>query len=139
MNHPLHSKAAWIKLILALVVAVFGILTQFDVTINQEVGGPEVQLVKTEGALIQTDRDGKLSQAECLGLEKHAGENWQMFVDTFGIPAEGGGSERGEPLEFPLSGKDHTMRCTLYFDYDDQLESVSMDLWVNRDEIGPFG
>jgi hypothetical protein len=135
-QHPLAKKMNWVRLILAVSIAIFGVLTQFNVTINKQVGGPEFKVAAVEGDLVKSEKDGKVSKAECMGLVKHKGAERQDILDTFGLPKHDDYNDGG--IGFELSDGDDFTWCTLRFSdptNDDQpkLVGVTMDLW-NEEE-----
>lgn len=114
-QHPLSSKMAWARLVLALVVIIAGVLTQFDVTVNQTVVRPR-PLVK---------RNGTIPRADCLALGKRKGKSAREFIDTYGYPK--GDDDGTDDLTYPLS-EDKKLTCWLWFD-NDKLDAVSVDVF----------
>jgi hypothetical protein len=131
-THPHAKKKNWFKLVLTLAIMIFGIFTQFDLTINKQVGGPEFKVAAVEGDLVKSEKDGKMSKAECMGLAKHKDADRQDILDTFGLPENDVYSDGAIGFDLTDGDGDFTW-CTLHFEDDDEgrakLVGVTMDLW----------
>lgn len=133
-DHPLLSKAGWVRLTIVTILALVGILIQFDVTIKQEVSPDGIKVVQvSETELIK--KDGKISRRACVGLEKHKGEKKRHFLDTFGLPE---GYDNYGNLTYQIRGEEVYEVCTLDFDFKNKLQGVSMYLWYDENKYGPF-
>jgi hypothetical protein len=122
-----HDKfLIWARLIVGLAVCVFGVLTQFNVTINQSVEKPKIVRVVSASNPTPVEKDGKLTEGECYAIAKDPGK-WDKakLIDTFGVPK----NDDYDALFYPLKGSDD-LDCTINFSGDDnEVSSVEIDLY----------
>lgn len=116
----------WVKVVIGLALAVFGVLTQFNVVINEAPAEPKIVRV-ADGDLVK--HDGMMSRETCQGLRKHRGEAKRHFLDSYGIPKD---HESSLGLYYPLRGTSGYQTCDLRFDFDDKLSGVEMTLWSDE-------
>lgn len=118
-QHPLNHKAAWARLALGLALAVFGILTQFDVTINQNtVKAANVSSTASFPAV----KRAWITEAACRGIK--SGTKLEDLEDRF----QGDSDEFG--IDMPLA-EDQRRSCMAWTDYNDKVDRVTMDLMVD--------
>lgn len=115
-RHNLNTKANWIKLAITIALTVVGIVTQFDVTINQN--KTVVASASNPGSYPAIKR-AYITEAACRGIKKGdkikaLEERFQGKSDAFGI-------------DMPLA-EDHNRTCMAWDDYRDKVHRVTLDL-----------
>lgn len=114
-RHPLSKKANWIKLILGIAIAVCGVLTQFDITVNQS-----VVATASDPQSYPAVKRSYITEAACRGIEK--GDKLDDLRDRFKYD-----TDNTSALHMPLAN-DHDLDCTVFDDYDGKADHVSLDL-----------
>lgn len=117
------SHLSWIKLLLGVVIAVAGVLTQFDITVRQDITKPSVKRV----AVAHRDRiekKGEIPEGECYDIKN--GDRIDNLLDTYGVPSKSDDYTPGFDLNYPLAGKDGRW-CSIDI-FDGKVDGVSVDL-----------
>lgn len=82
-------------------------------------------------ASIHAKHDGRLSAAQCRGLDRFEGQDIDRVVEVYGLPDNGGeyDPDFGQ-VTYALRDDKHLL-CDLSFDLQGHLGRVTMDLWDN--------
>lgn len=118
IKHPLSNKLSWAKLAIGVLLAVGGILTQFDITINKTVVA-KASDPKSYPAV----KRSYITEAACRGIKNDT--KLDDLRDRFKY-----NDEDSIGLILPLA-EDHSRECTVYDDYNGKAEHVMMDLLVD--------
>lgn len=117
----------WTRLIVGLAVCIFGVLTQFNVTINQSVEKPKIVRVISASNPTPVEKSGELTDGECYAIAKDP-DKWtkRKLLDTFGTPEDYDGGN----LYYPLKGesKRKLMNCRISI-LDQKIDGISIDLY----------
>lgn len=118
-KHNLNTKANWIKLAITVALTVAGIITQFDVTINQN--KTVVASNASSPASYPRIERAYITEGACRGIKK--GDKIKDLEDRFKGESDAFG------IDMPLA-EDHDRTCMAFDDYRNRVDRVTLDLLV---------
>lgn len=111
------SKIAWARIVLGLILATVGILTQFNITINKST---TIAPAQANPASFPAVKRTHITEAACRGIKR--GDKVEDLNDRFKSD-----SDHMIAWRFPLA-EDHNRDCVIFDDGDENVDAVSLDL-----------